>query len=275
MAWCPKCKSEYRDGFTICADCGSELVDEATLKQMEKAQALKESMAEYEEEYEEEQAPEEMPEDVQRVMQMMASGAMQGGMPGQAPVSEEEAAKMKAVIEQMQAAQLTGKVRQGGGRYEDSAERASDNRSSAWMLLIIGVIGMIVLALGLAGILPLPMKSNFLFYGVMAVFFVIFIVSGIVSMKNAKYFDGKAETESSLRNTLVDWCKENLTAQEVDKMIGATPNTPVEMLYFKRFGYIKFRLNNQFMNLDQGFLDKFIDDYVYDEIFDEEEVEEP
>ena len=28
MPWCPKCKSEYRDGFTVCADCGSELVDE-------------------------------------------------------------------------------------------------------------------------------------------------------------------------------------------------------------------------------------------------------
>jgi len=275
MAWCPKCKSEYREGFTVCADCGSELVDEATLKKMEKAEALKESMAEYMEEYEE--AAQEDNAQVAEAVNEMAGGAvnLQAVMSGQAPMSEEEAAKMKAVIEQLQAAQMAGKTRQGGGRYEDSAERASDNRSSAWILLIVGVIGIIVLALGLAGVLPLPMKSNFLFYGVMAVFFIIFIVSGIVSMKNAKYFEGKAESENSLRNTLVEWCKENLSAEEIDKMIGATPGTSIEMLYFKRFGYIKFRLNNQFMNLDQGFLDKFIDDYVYDEIFDEEEVEEP
>jgi len=274
MAWCPKCKSEYRDGFTVCADCGCELVDEATLKEMEKAAARKESMAEYMEAYEE--AEQEDASEVAAAVNEMAGGAvnLEGIMSGQVPMSEEEAAKMKAVIEQLQAAQMAGKTRQGG-RYEDSAERASDNRSSAWILLIIGVIGMVVLALGLAGVLPLPMKDNFLFYGVMAAFFIIFIISGIVSMKNAKYFEGKAESENSLRNTLVEWCKENLSAQEVDKMIGATPNTPIEMLYFKRFGYIKFRLNNQFMNLDQGFLDKFIDDYVYDEIFDEEEVKEP
>ncbi len=28
MAWCPKCKNEYREGITECPDCGTELVDE-------------------------------------------------------------------------------------------------------------------------------------------------------------------------------------------------------------------------------------------------------
>ena len=28
MAWCPKCKNEYREGITKCPDCGTELVDE-------------------------------------------------------------------------------------------------------------------------------------------------------------------------------------------------------------------------------------------------------
>ena len=28
MPWCPKCKIEYREGFEICSDCGSALVDE-------------------------------------------------------------------------------------------------------------------------------------------------------------------------------------------------------------------------------------------------------
>lgn len=264
MAWCPKCKSEYRDGFTVCADCGCELVDEATLKKMEKAQAVKESMAEFMVETDVEEASESADNSGNNM------AGMEGLAFGQAPMSEEDAAKMKAVIEQMQAAEMTRKVRRGGTVYEDSAERASDNRSSAWMLLIIGIVGMIVLILGLVGVLPLKMSRSILFYCVLAVFFIIFIISGIVSMKNAKYFDKKAETESSLRNTLVEWCKENLKAEEIDKQIGASSNTPVEMLYFRRFEFIKFRLNRQFVNLDQGFLDKFIDDYVYENVFEDE-----
>ena len=28
MPWCPKCKNEYIEGITTCADCGVELVEE-------------------------------------------------------------------------------------------------------------------------------------------------------------------------------------------------------------------------------------------------------
>ena len=35
MSWCPKCKYEYREGFTNCSDCGCELVEvlESTKKE--------------------------------------------------------------------------------------------------------------------------------------------------------------------------------------------------------------------------------------------------
>lgn len=36
MAWCPKCKAQYVDGITICADCKVELVDSPSIQYVEK-----------------------------------------------------------------------------------------------------------------------------------------------------------------------------------------------------------------------------------------------
>jgi hypothetical protein len=35
MAWCPKCRSEYREGFDSCSECGEALVDELPDEQAE------------------------------------------------------------------------------------------------------------------------------------------------------------------------------------------------------------------------------------------------
>ena len=211
MPWCPKCKTEYRKGFTVCADCGSELGEEQPLEERKGA----------------------LPEE-----------AMEADIPGVETAGTWE-----------------------GGPYRDSSERASDNRSSAWILLILGVLGLAVLILGVTEVIPLKLGNSYLFYGVMGAVFILFVVSGAVSMKNAKFFERKAESENSLRSTLLDWCRENLDGAEIDGRVGAQ-GVSEEVMYFRRTSYIKEKLNHQFMNLDQEFLDSFIDEYVYELVFE-------
>lgn len=172
--------------------------------------------------------------------------------------------------------------------YRNNSEKAEDNRSSAWVLLIFGIFGIIAIILGIAGIIPLRPGNPYMFYGIMGAVFILFIVMGIVSLKNAIFFESKAASDNSLQEIMKKWCIENLNAQDIDKAIEESKDVNTENdteedknaetvisadldadgeLYFKRYEYIKNRLNEQFMNLDEGFLDNFIDEKVFDLVF--------
>lgn len=157
------------------------------------------------------------------------------------------------------------------GAYQNSAQKAEDNRSSAWTLLLVGGIGMVVMVLGMTGIIPFSIGNPYMFYGVMSAVFILFIVMGFVSMKNARFFAKNAESENTLKKTLLEWCKENLTAEKIDSKIQGEGSFTEEVLYLRRYEVIKYMINHQFMNLDQNLVERMIDDEVYDMVFPPEE----
>ncbi len=265
MPWCPKCSSEYREGFRICADCGCDLISDEAYAKLEEERK----------DAEKRRLTEEM-----RIQYEALSGQGESDMEVSGSVEEASSAEAADLVqtlsknaESASAAQalLSKKAASGSMLYQDSAERASENRSSAWILLILGSLGIVVVGLGIAGILPLSFGNSYLFYGVMSAVFILFLVSGIISMKNALVFDKKAESENSLRDTILKWCKENLDGAVLDEQIASSEESleevSEEILYFRRFEKIRDRLNYQFVNLDQDFLDRFIDDCIYDMVF--------
>ncbi len=158
------------------------------------------------------------------------------------------------------------------GIYIDSKVRARENRSSAWALLIAGSLGLVGVSLGITGILPLHMGNPYLFYGVMAVVFLWFVIMGIISMKSAKIFAKKAESENSLRDTILQWCQENLKGEEIDAAVAEEDSELSDgEIYFRRAEKLRERINHQFMNLDQTFVEHFIDEQVYDMVFGDKE----
>lgn len=153
--------------------------------------------------------------------------------------------------------------------YVDSKARERENRSSAWVLLVAGGIGLIGVTLGITGVLPLRLGNPYLFYGVMSVVFLWFVIMGIISMKSARFFAKKAASEDSLKETVLKWCRENLRAEEIDAIaIDEGTDFPDGVIYFRRVDVLKERINRQFMNLDQNMVDHFIGEQVYDMVFE-------
>jgi len=142
------------------------------------------------------------------------------------------------------------------------------------MLLAVGTLGLVAIVLCILNVIPLSVGNPYLLYGVMSAVFILFLVMGVVSMRNAKFFAGNAQSENSLKNTLLDWCRENLHADKIDANIQYADGVPEEELYLRRYEIIKFMINHQFMNLDQELVERMIDDEVYDMVFPSAEVEE-
>ena len=233
MPWCPICKNEYREGIERCAECKAALVES-----LEEDDSTDNS-----EELKEEQ-----------LVRMRAA-------------YEAEQERRRKDGEQDQ----DPKERVSYHPYQNSAAKAEDNRSSAYILLVMGIAGFAGVLLVFLGVIPLYQSESttkYLVCGVMGALFVLFIVFGVVSMRNSRILLVKARSEDSLLSELTRWCENNLSAEQVDEGL-FEEEVLEEQKYFMRTDCMKTIINNKFMNLDQAFLEHFVDEY-YQRLFEDE-----
>ena len=292
MAWCPICKNEYRPGITVCADCGAELVekleenprttlvagDEDMLQNVNdflKAGGVKSGEITFSPEHnmhaisvlnsELDRATEVAQAYMREHTSRMEKKAREQALANATPEEREQMEKMAAGPRQANLRPATV--------YESSAKKMEENKASAWSLLLIGGVGIFLIALCLLGIIPVPelFKGSYLFFGVMGALCVLFVIMGFVSFKHAKGFAKDVEAENGIKASLEEWCKENLKGEDIDRYIKMRdPSLEGESLFFPRNELIKARINHQFMNLDQAFLDTFVDEVVYEMVFPED-----
>lgn len=155
--------------------------------------------------------------------------------------------------------------------YVDSAERAEENRSSAWVLLLVGGIGLIIIVLNLCNIIHLPFSgfTKYMFSGLMGALCMIFIVSGFISIKKTKTYTNAAGIEKDNKKKIIEWCKENEVVAKINMAIeNEFPNLPEEEVYFKRYEGLKFFVFKNFESMSVPFLEHVIDE-IYDSLFED------
>mgnify|MGYP007069852478 CR=1 FL=1 len=157
--------------------------------------------------------------------------------------------------------------------YVRNNEKATDYKSTGYVLTIFGGVGIVVIILTLVGVIPEFFGNPYLSYGVMFALFSLFLVMGILSLRSAGLFEKKAKSDHSLEKRILDYVYNELKKDEIDSSADILSSDAPETLYFKRSEVLKKIITEKFVNIDPDFVDNLIDEKIYDEIFDKSDDE--
>lgn len=289
MAWCPKCKLEYRDGITVCADCNTPLVD-----QLEEENTKKDVMS---------------CDDKEMTERFLGFLSYSGITSGEITENEEELNYTVSVdekdvkeakklfrafylteVEEASQTEKVEKIEQAEKVDEDSLDEAdendieeaifdvedddestsgvyvkrkdryADNIATAKMFYVFGAIGLIFVLLNVVGVLKLVGGFTLIVYTVL---FAGCLVVGFTTQKSAMKLKGQIKEEEDATAAINQWMKENITLESLENI---DQDASEEVLYLERTARIKELVSNQFGALDDAFIDQLIEDF-YNENF--------
>ena len=263
MPFCPKCKTEYRDGFTICADCKIPLVsslEKADLSDISESSysideevfpdsALSEAVTVSEKDFSNLKLVSDEDEEEETLDLSHDDGP-----------TEEEAEKIKAEAVRRIAYKPSKE-------YVSKDEKASELLSSGFMLTILGVLGCTFIALLMFGVFPFKVRGlvSYIIDGILCLFFASFIYFGINSFFRYSKVKKEASVESEENKEFEEWFRNKFTKEFVDSDLAITEDE--QNNYFLRNAKIRYFIAQEYPDMDEDYLDSFIDK-VYEEIFE-------
>ncbi len=148
--------------------------------------------------------------------------------------------------------------------YVNYESKAAENKSTAWSFLIIGTLGIMIVALSWFNMLPFTIggRGNWFTHGAMLIFFVIFIFVGIVSARNVGRLKELAGKEASSLSELEKFMTEKFTLDVLSQLEAESQ----EEAYFKRMQFMREEALAAFPEENTTFIESLLDAH-YDKIF--------
>ena len=267
MPWCPVCKNEYKEGYTVCADCGAELVDsldqmlmpiyfgeEDTLADMDsfiKANSDIATSVSFDEESSQWilSVPEKDKDSCMSLIKIYLSELLKR--------QNEEEGVVEEPVETVE--------REIPKVYVEPEKRAEEYKSGAYVLTAVGIIGIIAIVLLDVGIIPISLAgaTQILINVVMGAMFIIFTFLGINSFSVYK----NLLREASLENDLKDKVFDLIMSKGKDHYSSNDEEGEEEANYFKRTDLISEVIDSAYPDMEDSLKNHIIDE-AYTKIFE-------
>lgn len=275
MAWCPICKTEY-DDKDMCPDCLIDLIpgnekdytdiltfpnEEITLNIYNHLKDLDFETIQYYYDTAEETfhiiCQEHESEDAGKQMYFFITDTLNDTL---TPTQKDALSKFTDKLFD----EVTDK--EASSVYVSAKDKYADVHSSASSLLVVGFIGLIVLILDLTGVYRFPFSgmSRILFLGTMSVVFILFLVSGIISLRKAKALSAIISDEADVEKEIMSYITEKLDLSPVYGIVDE--NASDEEKYLARTEYIQNLVKDAYPDTDEAFIEHIVEK-TYDDIF--------
>lgn len=278
MAWCPNCKNEYKEGISRCLDCDCDLIEH--LEDMERVYILEGEESQLTRcnnfliynklnSGKVEQSNEEdgyrlsvIPEDEIKATKILTIFLQQEALNHESETYElQEDQKEDRSIQ-------TEVLKKESGLYEKSTVKAKEYESTAYLLIVLGFVGMVVMLLGYLDYLSLPFSN--LSYIALGIFFLLFLLFGIQSLSSSKRLKEKGTTEERLEEELKNYLNaeynKDYLEEKVQNSLGEHTASE-EILYFKRIEIMREDVLLRYPTMDESFLDAILDEH-YQELYE-------
>ncbi len=279
MAWCPKCKNEYREGVTVCPDCEIELVDELV----------------EEEEFDAEPKPVIFmePEDTEVGEKVVNYLRMNGVASGALLNDEDRLAVIVADLELDTCEQLFPGIEVGehvdidrlyelvpdiedqfdevenekaekefselraeaSTVYVKKRDKYADLKFSGYSFIGFGVIGIAIVALNLFGIINL---FNIYSMIVMTLVFVVFFIIGFATLHRASLVKESVAVEDEFTAQLEQWIKDNLGDEVIDEWYDE--NKQDQENYFEIHDRLCQMMQDEFPNIHPSYIEELAEE---------------
>lgn len=260
MPWCPNCKVEYQDGIKICSDCGTELVeslnDPAFVELTELVDLVNEDdsiklvkfldysgIRNVTSEYFSETSTWKVSVNAQDIKE---AGKLYKAFLTAKTSDEENLEDLKKEEEE----------KSENHSYVKKEEKYNDFKSSAFIFLPFGILGLAFIALNLFGVLNLIGTFQMI---ILSICFIGFIYVGITSLLRLKALKEEVKEEQDKTSAIIQWMKDNITKDILSTVTDEDMSDEVN--YIHQTDKIKEMVLENFKSLDENFIDQIVEDY--------------